>query len=124
MLLGQGQGVDITDDPVKFKTLVRERPRIEVLWKRRSVATLVITFLLLRASRQNWHQNPCPPHNIDKHGRLARAIDDFLVVDTLNWGGSFCISWLLQRGLDLLMPDDQQIAKGRRGPRNTSWQQQ
>jgi hypothetical protein len=48
------------------------------------------------------HQNPRLPHDIAQHGKTARAIDAFLAVDNLNWGGHKVIEWLLRSGVDLV----------------------
>jgi hypothetical protein len=52
-----------------------------------ATTTSIILFLALRGARQIWHENPGEPFNIEEHCQVARAIDAFREVDTLDWDG-------------------------------------
>jgi hypothetical protein len=88
----------VSDAPISFIASLRIRPALT--WAHSSKDRLFTQlFLALRAARRNWHERPLPPFDIEKHRRVARAIDTFNAVDTLNWSSLSVVEWFL-RGVD------------------------
>lgn len=100
-MLRDGVDAEFRDNPIALIEKVRARPGVREVWLRCPLNTLSRVFLILRAARQNWHKNPRLPLDVAQHGKTAKAIDGFLAVDDLNWGGLAMIEWLLHGGLNL-----------------------
>ncbi|KAK3898731.1 hypothetical protein C8A05DRAFT_18731 [Staphylotrichum tortipilum] len=89
----------ITIDPIDFFRLLRNRAIVR-RWAMGITENLFISlFLVLRAARQKWHDNPRHPLEIDKHCRIARAIDVFNRVDPMKWNGVAVVEWIRKGGL-------------------------
>ncbi|AEO66259.1 uncharacterized protein THITE_2019070, partial [Thermothielavioides terrestris NRRL 8126] len=71
-------------DPIAFMRLLRGRPALRDVWMRRSADLFASVFVILRAARKAWFEDPRPPFETNEHCKLARAIDAFLEVDTLD----------------------------------------
>ncbi|KAK4197140.1 hypothetical protein QBC40DRAFT_309305 [Triangularia verruculosa] len=56
-------------------------------------------FMILRASRRYWYENPRQPMAVEEHCALARNIDRFFDVDMLNWGDFAMVQWVTRGGL-------------------------
>ena len=100
-LLQQGKDETTTfkDDPISFIASLQGRPTLHT-WAHSFTPDLFISlFLVLRAARQTWYERPLPPFAIEKHRKVARAIDAFNAVDAINWGELGVVQWLIRGGL-------------------------
>ncbi|KAK4034551.1 hypothetical protein C8A01DRAFT_18672, partial [Parachaetomium inaequale] len=102
-----GRSGQFTNEPVAFIQALQFRPSLRDLWRRRNVTLFIRLFLVLRAARVNWHKNPRPPSDIEKHCKIARAIDAFLEIESLNWNNFAGLKWLVDGGREIMKPDEE-----------------
>jgi hypothetical protein len=101
-LLQQPATVTGINSPVILLTVLH-RNRPVRLWTRTIRGYhFTMLFLIIRAARENWFLTPQLPGDINTQPcKLARAIDEFNKVDTLDWGSAYImqhLDWLQGRG--------------------------
>jgi hypothetical protein len=85
-------------DAIFFLKTLRTRPALQPWAEGLCDNYFIILFLALRGARQIWHENPREPFNIEEHCQVARAIDAFREVDTLDWDSPAVREWLMLGG--------------------------
>lgn len=91
------------DSPVSLLTALHRNEYYSQQWSRTiSGYHFTMLFLVIRAARENWFLTPQLPADINIHPcELARAIDKFNEVDTLDWSSAYImqhLDWLRGRG--------------------------